>query len=217
MDLLVAAVVLDHPLHRALRDARTDIVDQPRHHLGMAGVDQRLGHQLGQPLAAGHGQRVLHGVGADDPHQILVAEHGAALEDRIGDLDRVAGELARDVWRQPGARRHRARPGPAAPRRARSRTSSSSTAVGYRPVGRAAQLVELAPELGRDLGTGLGRAVALQDVDIRGAQPLLALPVRMVAQERLAPAPAHRCRRDPAHLVPTTDQSTLHHRNRLAT
>ena len=36
VDLIVSAVVLDHPLHRALRDARTDIVDQTRHHLGIA-------------------------------------------------------------------------------------------------------------------------------------------------------------------------------------
>ena len=195
---------------------RTDIVDQTRHHLGIACVDQGIGHQLGEPLAAGHGQRVLHGVGADHPHQILVAEHGAALEDRIGDLDRIAGELARDVWRQPGARRHRAGQGlthldgEIADQQLQHRG-------GYRPVGRTAQLVELAPKLGGNLGTGLGRAVALQDLDIRGAQALLALPVRMVAQERLAPAPARHCRRDPAHLVPTTDQSTLHHRNRLAT
>ena len=86
--------------------------------------------------------------------------------------------------------------------------------VGHRPVAAAAQLVELAAELGRDLRPCLRRAIALKDVDVGGAQPLLAFPVRMVPHQRLAPTATHRHRRRTAHPCPTIRGYTW---NRLAT
>ena len=202
VDLLVVPEILDHPRHGGLREPGAGILDQPRHHLDLPGVDQRLRDHLGQPLPAGDRQRVLHGVGAYHPHQVLVAEHRAVLKDRTCDLDPVGRELPRDVRRQQRAGRHRRRQRlPHLDRKVADQKPEHG--IGDRPVAAGAEFVELPAELGRDLRPCMGGAVALEGVDIGRAQTLLALPVRMVPQQRLAPAPAHRHSRRSAHPCPT--------------
>ena len=185
------------------------IVDQPRHHLGMAGVDQRLGHQLGQPLAAGHGQGVLHGVGADHAHQILVAQHRAALEDRVGDLDRVAGEPARDVpaaaWRSPRP----CSPAPGAPRprdRAPAAPARRSPPPGRRRRTARRTGARTWPRPGRGPGAS-GRAAARRRPQ-RSSRCSRSLSAwwRKSASRLRPPTAAVAIR---AHLVPTTEPGTF--------
>jgi hypothetical protein len=125
------------------------------------------------------------------------------LQHRARDLDLVAGELLRRLRRQVGAARHGRR---------QSLTDlcrqvphqELQHGAGQRPLATAAELVELAPELGRHLRARLRRAIAPQRLDVLRPKPLLPLHVGVLTQERLAPTPArcHRC--DSAH--PVTDR-----------
>jgi hypothetical protein len=59
------------------------------------------------------------------------------------------------------------------------------------------------------------RPVALQHGHVGSTQLLLALAVGVVPEQRLAP-PAMHGHYSLAHVVPTSEQRTLHHRDRLA-
>ena len=134
------------------------------------------------------------------------------------DPRRSAPGCARGSGRRPRSRRRRAAAPPAAAAWALAATVARQRlpdlrrqvadqqlqhGVGQRPAAAAAELVELAAELGRHLRARLRRAVALQTCDVRRRSAAARAPCRRAgAAAPRACRPPSRHRRAPAHPVP---------------
>ena len=176
MDLLVAPEILDHPLQRGLGDARPRHCRPAADHLVMPAVDQRLRDHFRHPLT-GPATASAYCMALVRTTRTRSSSVSTGLCSRIGRAISIrssascrATSAGRARWPPPSS------PVPAAPPTARSRTNSSSTASARAPAIAGAQLVELpARTWPRPCARALGRAVALEGVDIGRAQTLLAL------------------------------------------